>query len=175
MKICINGGHCPGMDSGAVGKTGLQEAHVTHDIMQLVMYYLQQAGYDVLTVQENELFQITEASNAFGADLFVSIHCNAADNKKAEGTETFCYSEMSDGGELARCIQKQIVSSMGTVDRGVKSHAGLYVLRNTDCPAVLVETAFVSNSDDEQLLADESKLDEFAKAIARGITDYVAR
>ena len=119
MKICINAGHYPGLDSGAVGATGLQEAIVTQDIMQLVMYYLQQAGYETIQIQENELQNICDQSNKFGADLFVSIHCNAAGNTEAQGTETFCMSEFSEGGKLARCIQSQIISSMGTVDRGV--------------------------------------------------------
>lgn len=74
---------------------------------------------------------------------------------------------------MARCIQAQIIDSMGMVDRGVKSD-GFYVLRNTDCPAVLVETAFISNADDEALLASEKGKDDFARAIAVGITNYVA-
>ena len=171
MKITINGGHCPGLDSGAVGATGLQEAVVARDVMQRVAGYLRAVGSEVLEVQENELYQITDASNRFGADLFVSIHCNAATSREAKGTETYCYSRGGKGERLARCIQSQIVNSLGTVDRGVKT-ANFYVLKNTDCPAVLVELAFISNPDDEALLADVGKRDEFARAIARGVTDY---
>lgn len=174
MKIAINGGHYPGKDPGAVGATGLQEAVVAQDIMQSVMYYLQQAGYETIQIQENELQDICDQSNEFGADLFVSIHCNAAGNTEAQGTETFCMSEFSEGGKLARCIQSQIISSMGTVDRGVKVGSGLYVIKHTDCPAVLVETAFISNTEDECILASEKGQDGFARAISRGITDYVA-
>lgn len=47
MRIAINGGHCPGLDSGAVGSTGLQEANVTRDLMELLMQYLQQVGHEV--------------------------------------------------------------------------------------------------------------------------------
>lgn len=173
MKIAINGGHFEGLDSGAVGASGLHEANVTHRLMGLVSYYLQQIDYETLQIYENELQDICSQSNDWGADLFVSIHCNAAANTDAQGTETFCMTEASAGGKLARCIQSQVVSSLGTVDRGVKCGSGLYVIRNTDCPAVLVETAFISNPDDEKLLLDDSKLDQFAAAIARGITDYV--
>lgn len=108
----------------------------------------------------------------FGANLFVSIHCNAAANRAARGTETYCFSLGGKGERLARCIQRQIVNSLGTVDRGVKT-ANFYVLKLTDCPAVLVELAFISNPEDEGLLADADKRDEFARAIARGITDYL--
>nr|WP_092069538.1 N-acetylmuramoyl-L-alanine amidase [Dendrosporobacter quercicolus]NSL47509.1 N-acetylmuramoyl-L-alanine amidase [Dendrosporobacter quercicolus DSM 1736]SDL92324.1 N-acetylmuramoyl-L-alanine amidase [Dendrosporobacter quercicolus] len=173
MKITINGGHCPGLDSGAVGATGLQEAVVVKGVMQRVAGYLRDIGAVVLEVQKNELYQITDTSNRFGADLFVSIHCNAAVNRAAQGTETYCYSLGGQGEKLAGCIQRQIVNSLGTVDRGVKT-AGFYVLKNTDCPAVLVELAFISNPEDEVLLADAGKRDEFARAIARGITDYLA-
>lgn len=172
MKIVINGGHCPGLDSGAVGASGLQEAVVARDIMKRTANYLRAVGYEVLEVQENELYQITNASNAFGADLFASIHCNAAGNTSAKGTETFCYQFGGKSERLANCIQNQIVSSLGTVDRGIKE-GNFAVLRNTDCPAVLVETAFISNLQDEALLADENKRDQFAAAFARGITDYM--
>lgn len=174
MKITVNGGHYPGRDSGAVGYTGLQEADVTCDMMGRVASYLRAVSCEVLEVQENVLSQITNASNEFGADLFVSIHCNAATNAEAQGTETFCYTMGGDSEKLATCIQQQIVSSLGTVDRGVKT-GNFYVLRLTDCPAVLVETAFISNQEDEGLLADEDMRDQFAAAIARGITDYLSR
>lgn len=172
MKIVINGGHYPGVDSGAVGASGLQEADVVRNLMGKVANYIRAVGYEVLEIQVNELNQITDASNDFGAELFISIHCNAAENRDAKGTETFCYQLGGAGEKLARCIQNQIVNSLGTVDRGIKT-ANFAVLRDTDCPAVLVETAFISNGDDETLLASEQSKDDFSKAIARGITDYI--
>jgi N-acetylmuramoyl-L-alanine amidase len=172
MKITVNAGHYPGLDSGAVGQTGLQEAEVATDIAQKVCEYLTAVGYEVLFVQENELYQITNASNRFGADLFVSIHCNAAENTNAKGTETFYSSGSAEGEKLAQCIQSQIINSLGTVDRGLKTNS-LYVTHNTDCTSVLVECAFISNVEDECMLADINKRDELAKAISRGVTDYV--
>jgi len=172
MKIVINGGHYPGLDSGAVGASGLQEAVVARDIMQKTAKYLRAVGYEVLEVQENELYQITDASNNFGADLFASIHCNAAASMEAKGTETYCYKFGGSSERLANCIQNQIVNSIGTGDRGIKE-GNFAVVRDTDCPAVLVETAFISNPGDEAMLANEDKRDQFAAAIARGITDYV--
>ena len=173
MKLTINGGHYPSRDSGAIGHTGLQEASITCDMMARVACYLRAVSCVVLEVQENVLSKITAASNEFGADLFVSIHCNAATNVDAKGTETFCAETGGNSEKLATCIQQQIISSLGTVDRGVKT-GNFYVLRLTDCPAVLVEMAFISNEDDEMLLADENIRDQFAAAIARGITDYLS-
>jgi N-acetylmuramoyl-L-alanine amidase len=169
MKIVVNGGHEPNVDSGAVGSRST-EAEVTQKLMLLVSAYLEKAGCKVMAVQTADLAEICNVTNRWGADILVSIHCNAF-NQKAKGTETFAYYGSNAGDALAHHIQSQIVSSIGTIDRGVKE-AGYYVLKHTKCPAVLVETAFIDNKGDEQLLLD--KTDEFARAIARGVTDYVS-
>ena len=108
-------------------------------------------------------------ANGWTADVFVSIHCNAAGGD-AQGTETLVCCDGGKAGKLARCIQSQIVDSLGTVDRGVKERPNLIVLKETDMPAVLVETAFIDNDYDAELLTNNQ--DDFARAIARGITDY---
>ena len=83
------------------------------------------------------------------------------------------YNKWSRAEDLAECIQKQIVDSLGTVDRGVKVNQHLAVLRETVMPAVLVEVAFISNEDDVQLLINNQ--DDIARAIARGVTDYLCK
>lgn len=168
MKICINGGHYPHLDSGALG-SHITEAEYTMELMESVASYLEAAGCEVLRVQENDLAEITSAANDWGADLFVSLHCNAA-NKRARGTESYAYTGSEEGRRLAACIQSQLTDSIDTVDRGVKE-ASFYVLRYTDCPAALIEVAFIDNEEDEQLLL--SHKDQIARAIARGVTDAV--
>ena len=169
MKIVVNGGHEPNVDSGAVGSRST-EAEVTQKLMLLVSAYLEKAGCKVMAVQTADLAEICNVTNRWGADILVSIHCNAF-NQKAKGTETFAYHGSREGDALAHHIQSQIVTSLATTNRGVKE-AGFYVLKHTKCTAVLVETAFIDNKGDEQLLID--KTDEFARAIARGVTDYVS-
>lgn len=75
---------------------------------------------------------------------------------------------------LANCIQSQLIDALDTTDRGVKIATpganGLYVLTNTDMPAVLVELAFITNPGDEAILAHDQ--DALARAVARGVTDY---
>ena len=75
---------------------------------------------------------------------------------------------------LANCIQNQLVDALDTSDRGVKIAMpgvnGLYVLTNTDMPAVLVKLAFITNPRDEDILANAQ--DALARAVARGVTDY---
>ena len=96
MKIVINGGHCPGLDSGAVGSSGLQEAIVARDIMKRTACFLRAVGYEVLEVQENELFQITNASNNYGADLFASIHVMPLLIHRQKGQKHFVISLVGD-------------------------------------------------------------------------------
>lgn len=190
MKVFINPGHDIKYDSGAVhydmnGNVDLRECDVAAKIGTAVQKYLEAAGCECYLIQSDNLaptpagrsdyddrqgLTVTETANEWGADAFVSIHCNAASGT-ARGTEVECYNRMSNGGNLAQCIQSQLINSIDTVDRGVKEMPELLVLRYTDMPAVLVETAFIDNDDDMLLLVQH--WDDIARAIARGVTDYV--
>lgn len=189
MKVFINPGHDTKYDSGAVhtdtnGNVDLRECDVAIKIGTAVKKYLEAAGCECYLLQSDNLapthagrsdyddrqgLTVTETANDWGADIFVSIHCNAATGT-ALGTEVECYSDMSSGGNLAQCIQKQLINSIDTTDRGIKEMPGLLVLQYTDMPAVLVETAFIDNDDDMLLLMNH--WDDIARAIARGVTDY---
>lgn len=175
-KVFINAGHDPlwlagteDYDPGACG-CGLKENEVAAAVGELVEKYLLAAGCEVRSLQDESLSGICRAANRWPADLFISIHCNAY-NKTAYGTETLVYPDDAEGHGLARCIQRQIVDSIGTYDRGVKNRDNLAVLNGTNMPAVLVEMAFIDNEIDAELL--RYKQDDFARAIARGVTDYL--
>ena len=177
MKVFLNPGHAPegNPDPGACGY-GLRECDVAKNVADLVAGYLTAAGVEVVdNLQSDSLREVVSASNRVGADVFISIHCNAC-NGVAQGTEVWHYYGSSEGKKLAQCIQNQIVDALGTVDRGTKGAKpgvnGLYVLNNTDAVAVLVELAFIDHEGDAELL--RSQQDEFARAIARGVTDYEA-
>ena len=177
MKVFLNPGHDQNLDSGAVNpNTGHRECDIAAGIGGLVEQYLSLAGCEVYTLQSDNLNGetphlpcVVQTANNWEADIFVSIHCNAA-NKQARGTEALVYSLGGKAEQLANCIQRQIVDSLGTVDRGIKVRPNLCVLRSTDMPAVLVEMAFIDNDTDVQILTE--KADDMARAIARGITDY---
>lgn len=179
MRVFINPGHHPGLDPGAVNRDyGVTKADIVRDIGNLTAGYLQAAGCEVKIVQSNNLCgedaaytNVCLTANSWPADIFVSLHCNAA-APAARGTEVLVYSRWSAADTLANCIQRQIVSSLGTVDRGVKARPNLVVLNSTHMPAVLVEMGFITNGDDCQMLINQQ--DELARAIARGITDYIA-
>ena len=175
MRVFLNPGHAPdgNPDPGACGY-GLRECDVAKNVADLVAGYLAAAGVEVVgCLQSDSLHEVVSASNNSDADVFISIHCNAC-NGAANGTEVWHFYGSGAGGKLSSCIQNQIVTSLGTTDRGTKGAKpgvnGLYVLSNTDAVAVLVELAFIDHASDAQLL--RSRQDEFARAIARGVTDY---
>lgn len=175
MKVFLNAGHAPGgiPDPGACG-WGLKECDVAKNVADLTADYLRAAGVEIVgNLQSNSLDEIVSKANRSDADVFISIHCNAF-NGRANGTEVWHYYSITEGRKLAARIQDQIVDALGTTDRGVKGAKpgvnGLYVLSNTDAVAVLVELAFIDNADDAELLRLQQ--DAFARAIARGVTDY---
>ena len=169
MKVFLNPGHDINLDSGAVNPVyGTRECDVARNAGKMLAQYLETAGCEVRTLQDDDLGLVCAESNNWGADVFVSLHCNAF-NTVARGTETLYKS--FNGQQLAQCIQDQIINSINTVDRGVKKRDGLWVLNGTNATAVLVEMAFIDNEDDHSLLMND--LDTIVRAIARGITDYI--
>lgn len=178
-KVFINPGHCPGVDSGAVNYSyGVTEAAIVKEVGDMVADFLRKAGCEVELLQSDNLAgenpnypNVCASANNWPADVFVSLHCNAAASEQANGTECFAFSHWSKSDRLAACIQSQIVHSLGTSDRGVKARPGLIVLNSTHMPAVLVEMGFISNDADCRMLINQQ--DELARAIARGITDYI--
>ena len=175
LRIFINPGHDMDLDPGACAN-GIREVDIALAIGEKVKKTMEVIGYPCQLIQSDNLNGETEGkpnvcaiANNSGADIFISIHCNSAANISAKGTETLVYSTGGKANILAKCIQTQIVNSLNMMDRGIKERPDLCVLRETSMPAVLVETAFISNQEDAYKLM--YRIEEFANAIARGITD----
>lgn len=175
MKVFLNPGHAPNgnPDPGACG-CGLRESDVAAQVGRLVEGYLVAAGCEVQTLQSDSLSEVCNEANDWEADVFVSIHCNSAASEYARGFETFSYPYSVAGKDIAGCIQRQIAGRFGKIDpdfpdRGLRT-ANFQVLRCTDMPACLVEMAFICNDYDAALLKYHH--DDFARAIACGVTDY---
>ncbi|EGO63486.1 N-acetylmuramoyl-L-alanine amidase family protein [Acetonema longum] len=175
MKVFINPGHAPdgNPDPGAVGPSGLQESDVAAAVGRMVANILDGAGYDTFCYQSDSLQDICGQANSWGADLFISIHCNGHDDPAAHGTETWCHLDSQRGYDLAQSIQIELVNATGLINRGVKLSVGLYVLKYTNMPAALVELAFITHSAEEALLGTEAYQDAAARAIASGIEKYL--
>lgn len=175
LKIFINPGHDMDLDPGACANN-IREVDIALAIGEKLKKTMEVIGYPCQLLQSDNLNGETKGkpnvcatANNSGADIFVSIHCNSAANTSAKGTETLVYSTGGKAELLAKCIQTQIVNSLNMVDRGIKVRPDLCVLRETTMPAVLVEAAFISNQEDAYKLM--YRIEEFANAIARGITD----
>ena len=175
MIIAINPGHYIGeenYDPGACNDAlDLKEVDINIAVAQKLQALLEEAGHEVIYIHAGELYEITAASNEAGADLFVSIHCNSAANAEAAGTETFYFAASRNGRSLATLVDAELVG-LGLDDRGTKSNS-LYVTKNTDAVAILVELGFLSNMDEGARLGSEEFQQDAAEAICRGICNYV--
>jgi N-acetylmuramoyl-L-alanine amidase len=175
MKIVLDPGH-GGRDPGAVGPNGLKEAAVNLAVAKKAADMLRQAGAEVKLTRTTDVFvdlqPRCDIANSFGADYFVSIHCNSAGTPQAEGTETYCYKLGGQGEALAKAVQAELIAATGRADRGIKT-ANYYVLRKTNMPAVLVELAFISNPEEERLLGSPDYQEKCATAIAKGISKVI--
>ena len=174
-KICIDAGH-GGTDPGACNGA-LYEKNVVLDIAIHLEKLLRDAGHETFMTRVNDVFETPARkalkANNTKADFFVSIHCNAAENPQAHGTETLVYELKGEEGKLGREIQKSLVETLKTADRGVKSRKDLIVLNSTSMPAVLVETAFISNPDERAILISADKRKTIAKAIFVGVQRHL--
>lgn len=159
MKIFLNPGH-GGKDPGAVGKNGTKEAQIVAEIAEILRKRLVLNYYPVeVYQQEKSLAEVVRKENASKATIFISIHCNSHKKPEAHGLEVWYYEGSHKGMQLARIMQEQLVNGTGLTDRGIKSSAGLYVLRKTTAPAILIELPFISNPIEEQyLLSNKKKL-----------------
>lgn len=167
MKYGIDMGHnCP-PDTGARGIKF--EDNLTRDIGNRVISKLRALGHEVIVCNpekansvRDSLSQRCNRANAARVEVFVSIHFNAF-NGQANGTEVFAASER--GRRIAKPVVDEIVK-LGFFNRGVKSGSHLFVLRNTNMPAILVECCFIDSQKDMNLFEPEA----MANAIIKGLT-----
>ncbi len=175
--IALDPGH-GGTSSGAVGPSGLKEKDVVLEIALRAAAKLQKKGAVIVLTREDDstvtLQKRVEVSNDAKANLFVSIHANGHENELANGTETYYYPGSIQGRLLAEAIQQEMLASLGRRDRGVKT-AAFYVIRYTLMPAVLAEAAFITNREEERLLADPIFRQKAADAIVAGIMRYLGK
>jgi len=135
------------------------------DPSTLKVYYTRTADYDI-PLNDRAAF-----AKQVGADLFVSLHANALKGSSASGTEVY-YSKKNNSANsaglnsqtLASRLQNNLVSSLGTANRGVKSADFVVIYKNT-VPAVLIELGFMSNKAEHDRLTDEAFQTEAAETI----------
>jgi len=109
-----------------------------------------------------------------GADIFISIHCNAFPASVWRGSQTFYMPTAHPGGkELAEAIQTELVRVTSETERMANGREDLFVIREMNAPAVVVELGFLSNPRDYRLLLDPDYQQLLAMAIFFGVCRYV--
>ncbi|HGM3270651.1 TPA: N-acetylmuramoyl-L-alanine amidase, partial [Clostridioides difficile] len=184
--VMIDPGH-GGSDTGTTGKPlgGIKEKDYTLNTSLATTEYLRSKGFNVIMTRDTDktlsLGNRTALSNSLRPDLFTSIHYNASDTT-GNGVEVFYKLKDKDGGTtktVATNILNRILEKFNLKNRGAKTRTlstdptkdYLYVLRNNDMPAVLVECAFLDNEKDMSLLNTSDKVKEMGTQIGKGIED----
>ncbi len=221
--VVIDAGH-GGKDSGALGKYGTQEKRVVLQIAKKLKHKIDAIPgmRGVLTRGSDRYISLRgrlRLARKYKADLFVSIHADAARNRSARGSSVFILSNRGASSESARWLARRANAvdlkygvDIGDYDKDVsnmlmqiqqdatiesshrlanktlrrlrrvgklhKSHverAGFAVLKSPDIPSMLVETAFISNPEEEKKLKSSWYQDKLANAVAGGIRTYFGK
>ncbi len=183
IKIYVDQGHNPrDYNTGAEGN-GFFEQDITYDVGKRLGALLESnSNFEVRlsrptpetilgTSNSTSLTARVRDANSWGADAFISLHTNAAENPRASGSEALVYSPTSRVAiDLSEDILEELALTTGLRNRGIVYRPGLYVLRRTSMPATVIEMGFISNAYDAELMAYSPEL--FARGIYRGILDY---
>lgn len=175
MKVLVMAGHSANgyRGSGAVG--ALNESNETRRLAQKVVSYLKDMGigadylcHDKPSTSDYLKEQVSKANSKGTYDCMVQIHFNAA-SASAKGTETYY---ISDKGKT---FANRVNTKLSTLfrNRGVKK-GNYYWLKNTNSPAILIETCFCTNNDDAKTYTQN--FNKVAQLIAEGLANkaYVA-
>ena len=221
--IAIDAGH-GGKDPGAVGKRGTKEKNVVYDISKRIFSELKKyKNVKPVLVRKGDYYiplrKRTLIARENKADLFISIHADAARNRKASGSSVYVLSQKGATSEAAKwlankensvdligglslddkdnqlakilldlsqsasiesslSVAKTILSSLAKLNRLHSKRveqAGFVVLKSPDIPSLLVETAFLSNSEEEKKLKSKRFREKVAKSIAKGIISSIEK
>lgn len=220
--IVIDPGH-GGEDPGAVGKRRVYEKNIVLLISREIKKTINKMpGYRAVLTRDGDYYvsfsKRLQTAKDLGANLFVSIHADAARNRKAKGSSVYCLSTGAASNEAAKLLAKnenlsdifggvpggessnesyQIIMNMfqtNTINLS-KIYAGILmkhldmvnylkyksvqeapfrVLKLPDIPAILIETAYISNPQEESLLKKSSFRKTLAIAISSSIREYLS-
>jgi N-acetylmuramoyl-L-alanine amidase len=180
--VCLDAGH-GGSDSGAVGVTDLKEKDINLTLTLLVDQMLRDAGLRTVLTRDSDTYptlrERAQLANQAQATIFVSIHNNAHPGYPGtSGTETFYQGTpdkySAEGRKLAEAIQRNLIATIQSKDRGAKTHWNrLVVLNETNMPAALTEVGFLTSPEEEAKLRDPEYVLAAAEGIANGILEYL--
>ena len=175
--IIIDAGH-GGIDPGS-DSHGILEKDINLEIALKLQEVLHENGYSVLMTREDDnslsLRERSDFANEKEADLFISLHQNCyAQDESVNGIEVYYNSDKTTNDQqLAQMIQEALINETGAKNRGIRSDNGLVVTRETKMPAVLVETAFISNDYELDLITSEDYQNKVVEGIITGIENFL--
>lgn len=171
--ICVDPGH----GGRHIGSRGLNS---TEKELCLQMGFqlrdaLEKLGATVIMTRESDVFVSLDErcaiANNSGAELFLSIHCNAMPRpNKQNGSETYWLSSQ-ESLRLARALHPRLVAAVRRRDGGVRK-GNFQVIRETTMPSVLLEIAYLNHTEDEKLLCRPDFHLSLAESLAQGVLDY---
>jgi N-acetylmuramoyl-L-alanine amidase len=182
IKIFIDQGHNPsGVNAGAEG-FGMREQDITYNVGTYLATLLNQDSRFEVRLSRNtpeeslgysnvsSLAERVGMANSWPADYFISLHANANENPAINGAEVYVAENYTQSYYLGEQILNAIVNYVGIKNNGLRLNPSLYVLRNTNMPAALVEMGYITNYSDSQRLRNQQW--DYAYAIYQGLLNY---
>ncbi len=181
--VAIDPGH-GGKDTGSQairdGVEILNEKDINLDIALRLNRMLQAAGVSTYILRETDasinIYDRPALANTANASLYISVHNNSTDkNPNARGVEVYYNSKESESNygiyskHLAEVAYQELFSTLGTLGRGAKNEPAYIVLNRTEMPAIIIEGAFLSNTDDLKLMMTDEFRENYAKSVAKAI------
>lgn len=169
--VVLDAGH--GGEDGGAYRFNVAEKDMTLDLVMRLDTLLKDRGVKTVLTRKDDVFVPLEEraniANRYPNAVFVSIHFNAHADVGTTGLETYYLSP--EGARFGNMVQAQLSRRFNTRDRGVKM-SNLKVLRETKCPAILIECGFLTNRWENQRCAANWYRQILAEEIAKGILRY---
>jgi len=162
--VIIDPGH-GGKDKGAYWG-GVRESHLNMKVANHLEALLKRRGIRTVKTRRSDVFvslgSRAAIANRYRSAVLVSIHFNAHTNTRLKGAETFYWG--GTGRMIAGAIQRRLPARVQVINRGIRKK-GYTLLMQTNCPAVLVECGFISNSRERARCSTQWYQQTAAKAI----------
>ena len=177
--VVLDPGH-GGKDSGAESAAGHCEKDIVLSVAHMVAQKLRDNNVRVVMTRKKDVFvdldRRVDIANSSRCALFVSIHADAAPNKRARGFTIYVpwrEKNNSPSHRAGKFVEQNLTGF--TTDRGIRKHPtkALRVLEKTRCPAILVEMGYLSNHGEAGRLGTYKTQQKLADSIATAILKYL--
>jgi N-acetylmuramoyl-L-alanine amidase/outer membrane biosynthesis protein TonB len=178
ITVVIDAGH-GGTDNGAHSANGLKEKDITLSIAKKVAALNTNNHIEILLSRDNDQSisvrdRVHFAKN-HDADLFVSIHVNAAADEQLNGFSVLIDRNNTEKNQLlASALIDQLKATYITDNEIEVRNRGLFVVDSNSCPAALVECGYLTNSNDLAFISNNANQEKVAKDVLAAIDNYAS-